>query len=55
VVVIGGGMTRSYPGIVAGVRARAGIAVQPSRAGGLKSAASVALFGQAIRTLRDGS
>jgi hypothetical protein len=51
VVVIGGGMARSHPEIVASVRAKTGFVIEPTRATELKSAASVAMFDQIIRTL----
>jgi hypothetical protein len=44
VVVIGGGMARAHPVIIPAIRAETGLVVEPTRAGELKSAASVALF-----------
>jgi hypothetical protein len=55
VVVIGGGMARSHPAIVSGVRTATGLTVEPSRAGELKSAASIALFDRVIRTMNSGA
>lgn len=50
-VVIGGGMARSHPEIVSSVRAKTGFVIEPTSAGELKSAASVAMFDRTIGTL----
>jgi len=43
-VVVGGGMARSHPQIISGLRGRTGLVVEPSRAAPLKSASSIATF-----------
>lgn len=48
VVVIGGGMARSFPEIVASVRAATGLVIEPTCAGELKSAASIAMFDHTV-------
>ncbi len=48
VTVIGGGMARAYPTIVSAVQSETGFAIKSTRAGELKSAASVAMFERII-------
>jgi hypothetical protein len=48
-VIIGGGIARTYPPVISLIQIHTGRHIQPTRAGGLKSAASVTMFDRAVR------